>query len=198
MNKETKIGLFIVGLIFVGGIVLAMIDPSTELVGHILYLLYINTEKILRTIYVALPVMGILYVVVRFVRYRWINKDAIKVRKEARNTHPEFFEEMQSVLRSILLPLGFQEEKVKKRDVDIREPKTYVDFKRDKFTVSLWFYMIDSSYNLDAWHWKKREKDRRKKVNDFSLEGWDISEADEFKSVAIKKLNEWLVEQSIK
>ena len=67
----------------------------------------------------------------------------------------DFFKEMQSVLRSILLPAGFKEEKVKTKDVDKREPKTYADFKQDGFTASLWLYMIDSSYHLDAWHWEK-------------------------------------------
>lgn len=152
MNKETKIGLVIVGLIFLGGIVLAMIDPSTKLVAHILSNLEINMARGLATGIVGLLVVGVLYAVVRFVRYRWLNRDTIKARKEACKKHPDFFKEMQLVLRSILLPVGFKEEKVKTKDVDKRELKTCTDFKQDGFIVSLWFYMIDSSYHLDTWH----------------------------------------------
>ena len=198
MNNETKIGLVIVGLIFVGGIVIAIMDSSTELVGQTLYFLYTNMEKGLNVLYIALPVMGILYVIVRFVCYRWINRDAIQATKEARKQHPEFFGEMQSALRSILLPLDFEEQEIKTRDADRREPKKCANFKRGEFTVTLWFYYLNSSYGLETWHWKKNEKGRRKKVKGFSIEGWDITEADKFRNLSVEKLNEWLVEQGIK
>ena len=202
MKKITKTELIVALVIFAACIIFATVEPLTKLAAQLVAHIFSNLELYLETGFknsiVVFFIVGILYIVWRFVRYRWTNRYVIKARKEARKKHPDFFEEMQSALRSILLPLGFKEQKLKERAIDYREPETWADFKRDEYIVSLWLYHLAPSYSIGAWHWKKSEKGRRKKVEDFSLERWEISEADEFKSVAIEKLNEWLVEQGIK
>jgi hypothetical protein len=104
-------------------------------------------------------------------------------------SRPNFFEEMKSALDSTLLPLGFKEKE--ERTGWIREAK----YSHNEFVVSLLTHDADLEFSLSASR-KSEIKDGQKiPIDDFLVNG-HLSKPDEFKSEAIAKLNEWLIEKN--
>ena len=112
---------------------------------------------------------------------------------KARKMHPSFFEEMQAMLRSTLLPFGFEEQEGKGYSNRTR----YSKYTRGELSISLWLDVVDAIYHLDASSATKVGDDQEEPVKDFALEGYIVT-ADTFKNDSITKLDEWLVEHRVK
>jgi hypothetical protein len=131
----------------------------------------------------------VLLIVIFLIVFNWVaSKDpAYAAARKLERNHPKFFEEMRSVLRSSLRPLGFAESE--KQMGFVRESK----FSHGEYTLSLWMHGADLEFILSA---SKSEIRHRQKipVNDFLVKG-HLANPDKFKSESIAKLNEWLKER---
>lgn len=108
--------------------------------------------------------------------------------KNALKKHPDLFKEMHTELNAILLPLGFDE-----REGDGWASRTkFVEFTRDEYTVSLWLDVLDSIYHVDMSSKSETIYKEKRPLPDSTVECFDLTKADEFKSESIAKLNEWL------
>jgi len=109
----------------------------------------------------------------------------------AERKRPKFFEEMQSTLRSILIPVGFSE--VEGSD---NPHNRYVSFLRSPLRVILSLDPSDGIYSVYTTSVFYKDK-HDKKPDDFSIEG-TIFHPDGFKNQVLAKLNEWLVKRGVK
>ena len=100
---------------------------------------------------------------------------------------PHFFEEMQSVLQTNLMPLGFSESKGPIGRIRA------VEYTKGNLSVKLDLDIMDSLYYLQA----GSNLENGSFFKDFFLEG-HISEADKFKSDSMARLNEWLIRNKFK
>ena len=135
--------------------------------------------------------LGLVLIIVIFVIVlNWIARkdpDYALLSKIERN-RPKFFEEMRSVLRSSLRPLGFAESK------DQMGWIRQADFSHGEYTVSLSTHDYDLDFILSAASKSEIRDGQKIPVNDFVVKG-QLAEPDKFKSESIAKLNEWLKER---
>jgi hypothetical protein len=128
----------------------------------------------------------ILAVIIFLAVLAWIGTPS-KVKAE--KSRPNFFEEMQSVLGSTLLPLSFKEKG--EQNGWIKK----VEYSRDEFVVSFSTHIADQEYSISASSKSEIKDGQKSPIHDFLVYGV-LSKPDEFKSEAIAKLNEWLIEKN--
>lgn len=178
MKEETKkrlrqiVLIIIVGGLFIAGLVEAYLSLTLE---QFLEQFLFGFLRIL-----AIPV-GIIFLF--FVLWLLTNIGTFKAERK----HPNFFEEMQTILRATLLPLGFEERE------GPRGLARHVDYLRDEYRVKLWLDVRDSLYFLEP----SSTTNRHERLYDFRIQ-YPITKADRFRSEVIEKLNEWLIEHDIK
>ena len=107
---------------------------------------------------------------------------SIFLASRAVSKRPHFYEELQTALREILIPLGFDE-----RNGPGGRARSVI-FSRDIYSITLLHDIMDSLYHVTV---------ATNSETDFSLDG-HISEADKLKSDTIKELNDWLVKQDVR
>jgi hypothetical protein len=107
------------------------------------------------------------------------------------SAHPNLFEEMQSVLRTSLLQLGFEEKVGSGRS-------KYAEYSRGELYVWLTWDILDSIYYVSASSKTDVVNDKKSPVLDFRTECSSMKKADEFKRESIEKLNAWLVQKRVR
>ena len=112
----------------------------------------------------------------------------------AQKKRPYFFEEMQSALQTILLPLGFE----MKEGMGWANRTKFLTFTRNEFTVAFWLEVLDSIYHVEMSCKSEVVDGEKRPVPDLSLECVDLRTMDEFKNETINKLNEWLIEKGVR
>jgi hypothetical protein len=114
---------------------------------------------------------------------------SIRSQENALRKKREFFSEMQSILRTTLLPLDFEEKGGAEGGDKEGNYKSTIYYLRGKTLVHLRMDTANSLYSLGA---------TRKLAygDDFLIEG-NMDEAEKFKSDSIAKLNEWIIRESI-
>ena len=135
-------------------------------------------------ILIGLVLLGVVAVVGSIWVRSWSHANTTKKR-------PNFFEEMQSVIRATLLPLGFEEKEGSGRS-------RFAEYSKDEFSVCLTLDIMDSIYYVTASRNSKVADDQRKPKPDFTVECDNLGKADEFKSESIAKLKEWLIEKRVR
>ena len=189
MSKNIKQGIIVVLLLFVGGVVLAIVDPSGKLWERLWKLVTSLLELADKYPYLSIAVFIILLIVFIWVHDRIVNREIYKAKKE----HPNFFEEIRLILISILSPLGFQEY----GRGGWKDEKT-IEFIKDEFSVQLvGEKVVFRSSNKKEIVKHELVGEIEQPVYDFIITA-DIPKADESKREVTKKLNEWLIEQGIK
>jgi hypothetical protein len=154
---------------------LIVLDPSGNLFENIMSK---ASYLVLGLFIILLIAGGLVFLLFIFQSFRTWGADA---------KHPNFFEEIQSLLRTELIPLGFEESKGpmgRMKDVE---------YTQGNLSVKLSLDIMDSLYYLSA----RSDKEKGSYFTDFSLEG-HISEADKFKSDSMARLNGWLSRNGLK
>ena len=174
--KSKRLSEAILLIAVIGGIFLLIaLDPSGRLFESIMAKLWIG--------FLFLCGLTLLYFVVIFVFFTgkepWNSK--------AIDTRPDFFEEMQSMLRTNLIPLGFRESKG-----PMGRMRTVV-YTNGNLSVKLDLDIMDSLYYLQA----GSNLESGSFLMDFFLEG-HISQAGKFKDDSMAHLNEWLIRNELR
>lgn len=177
MNQKFNPTVIIVGLLLIG--IILFIDPSGKLLDTIASYAKIGIGGVIGLVLLAIVILGLLTLVSGLFR------------ASAEKKRPNFFEEMQSALRSILLPLGFEEREGSGRS-------RYAEYSRDEFSVWLTLDIMDSIYYVTASQNPEVADNQKTSEPDFTIECVDLRKADEFKSESIAKLNEWLIKKRVR
>ena len=128
----------------------------------------------------AIILLVVLFVTLVFIG-NFINS-LMGVRKQ-----PSLYDEVRSILRDTLLPLGFEE-----HEQNAGWVRT-VEFSRGNYLLKLGAHMADGEFFLTADSQPQGAK-KFYKLHDFSVEG-NESIANAFKTQITKKLNAWLTER---
>ncbi len=109
-----------------------------------------------------------------------------KLSEGAREQHPQFYEEMRSMLSAILRPLGF--------DFQDQENGFATDtkFVMGEFSVLLSWDVRDEMYYVSA-----SSKPEAAEQFDFVVTCRSLRKAEKYKSETREKLNEWLKEKNL-
>jgi len=106
-----------------------------------------------------------------------------KLFSKKERVQPYFYEEIQSILRTTLIPLGFEEKEESGRS-------KYTSYSKGDLSVWVTWDILDSVIYVGA-------SSRNESVPDFKTECWDMKDADEFKTESSAKLNQWLAQQKV-
>ena len=161
---------------------------------------YLETGSLVETIkpwgiMIGMFLLGVVVIIGLIFLEGWIKVFAAKKR-------PNFFEDMQSALRSILWPLGFGERhgsfsgtsrnRFGERYLETR----YTEYSNDEYSVILTHNITDTEYFIDAG--KSKVADEQETPQPDFIVHCDNLRMDKFKNEAIAKLNEWLKEKRIR
>lgn len=164
--------LITIALVIAAGIFIA-VEPSGKLLNAIL-----DNPLI---IYGCLILIAIIFLMV-------MTGVSVAGQSKVSKRRPNFFEEMQLVLDSTLLPLDFKDKR--EQDGWIRK----VEYSREAFVVSFSSHIADQEYWISASSRSEIKDGKKSQIHDFQVHG-HLSKPDEFKNEALAKLNEWLIEK---
>jgi hypothetical protein len=180
MNHKVNPKVFIVVVSLL--VAITLMDPSGKLLDSVVSFFKRFMGSVIGLVFLGIVVLGLII---------WVGG---LFRANPQEKHPDFFEEMQSTLRSILIPLGFDE----KAGWGVSNLTNYVDFTQGDFAVAFWLDRRDSIYHLDVSSRSEVVNNEKRPVPDFSIECASRKETDEFKSNSMAKLDAWLVKQNLR
>jgi len=162
-----------------------IIDPSGKLLDTLMS--YIDIIIAFIGKYFVYVLVGIPLLLLAMAGVIWI-RNIFSGEISARKKHPNFYEEIQTLLREELVPLGFTERN------GPNGRSRYVVYSQDEYSVTLTEDIMDSIYYVTAATSLNTEKQKK----DFSIECTSMRQADEFKSNVIDKVNDWLGKQGVR